>query len=155
MKNGCDVLKTFGMKQTFPLPGKLAVMASSVEKKSATTNTSFSGDGTRLIRFEAKKENYCWVEPGKILFVTSADHYVKSLIQHETQKKWMIRHSTIKDLLGILNQGQFIRLNKFYMLNLDHFSHIDESEKILYLDDGYSISIPHRISPFMINILKD
>jgi DNA-binding LytR/AlgR family response regulator len=143
------------MKRTFPFSGTLALMASSVDKNSPTTNVGFRGDGTRLIRFEARKENYCWVEPEKILFVTSADHYIKSLIQHETQKKWMIRHSTIKDLLGILKQAQFIRLNKFYMLNLDHFSHIDEDEKILYLDDGYSISIPHRISPFMINMLKD
>jgi DNA-binding LytR/AlgR family response regulator len=102
-----------------------------------------------------KKKITAGSNPGKILFVTSADHYIKSLIQHETQKKWMIRHSTIKDLLGILSHGQFIRLNKFYMLNLDHFSHIDESEKILYLDDGYSIPIPHRISPFMIDMLKD
>jgi DNA-binding LytR/AlgR family response regulator len=140
------------MKRTISFSERFALMPLPVEKKSAPTNTSLRVDGTRLIRFEAKKEDYCWVEPGKILFVTSADHYIKSLIQHETQKKWMIRHSTIKDLLDILNHGQFIRLNKFYMLNLDHFSHIDESEKILYLNDGYSIPIPHRISPFMIDM---
>src|SRR5689334_19258804 len=86
--------------------------------KSATANTRFKIDGTRLIRFEIRKENYCWVEPEKILFATSADHYIKSLIQHGIQKKWMIRHSTIKDLLGMLNNDHFIRLNRFYLLNL-------------------------------------
>ena len=110
--------------------------------------------GMKLIRFEEKKEIYTWVQPEEILFVKSADHYVKSLIQTGTQKKWMIRHCTIKDLLTILSFSHFVRLNKFYMINRNHFSYIDENEKILYLDDGFSIPISHRISRFIIDMLK-
>jgi DNA-binding LytR/AlgR family response regulator len=126
------------------------------EKKiSATANTCFKVDGTQLIRFEEKKEIYFWAKPEEILFATSADHYIKSLIQLGTQKKWMIRHSTIKDLLTILSYDHFIRLNKFYMINRNHFSYIDQNEKIIYLDDGFSIPISHRISRFIIDLLKD
>jgi DNA-binding LytR/AlgR family response regulator len=126
------------------------------EKNMSLPNTSYkvAKAGTELIRFEEKKEIYTWVQPEEILFVKSADHYVKSLIQHGTQKKWMIRHCTIKDLLTKLTWGHFVRLNKFYMINRNHFSYIDENEKILYLDDGFAIPISHRISPFIIDMLK-
>ncbi len=127
------------------------------EKNIAFANTSSKvvKAGTELIRFEEKKEIFTWVQPEEILFVKSADHYVKSLIQHGTQKKWMIRHCTIKDLLTILTYDRFVRLNKFYMINRNHFSYIDENEKILYLNDGFSIPIPHRISRFIIDMLKN
>ena len=126
-------------------------------KNIAFTNTSSNGAKGRmeLIRFEEKKEIYTWVQPEEILFVKSADHYVKSLIQHGTQKKWMIRHCTIKDILTILTYGHFVRLNKFYVINRNHFSYIDENEKTLYFNDGFSIPISHRISRFIIDMLKD
>lgn len=127
------------------------------EKNIAFSNTSSNvvKAGTELIRFEEKRKSYTWVQPEKILFVKSADHYVKSLIQHGTQKKWMIRHCTIKDLLTILTHDHFVRLNKFYMINRNHFSYIDENKKMLYLDDGFPIPISHRISRFIIDMLKD
>jgi DNA-binding LytR/AlgR family response regulator len=109
---------------------------------------------TEFIRFEEKKERYIWAHPDEICFVKSADHYVKSLIKCGNQKKWMCRHSTLKELLGILPEGNFIRLNKFYLLNLNYFSHINESEKLLYFNDDFSIAIPHRISPFLRHLLK-
>ncbi len=107
-----------------------------------------------FIRFEERKEKFVWAHPDEIYFVKSADHYVKSLIKCGEQKKWMSRHSTLKELLDILSGGNFRRLNKFYLLNLDHFSHIDENERLLYFNDGSSISILHRISPFLCHLLK-
>jgi DNA-binding LytR/AlgR family response regulator len=139
------------------LEKKLESVSHPGEKNIVFSNTSskVAKVGAGLIRFEEKKEIYAWARPEEILFVKSADHYVKSLIQHGTQKKWMTRHCTIKDLLTILTYGHFVRLNKFYMINRNHFSHIDENEKILYLDDGFSIPISHRISRFIIDMLKD
>ena len=119
-----------------------------------TTTNSFSAPRSALIRFEEKKETYTWVDPEKILFVKSADHYVKSLIQQGDQKKWMIRHSTIKDLLTILTYDHFVRLNRFYILNTNHFSYLNEAEKTIYLDDDFSILIPHRISRYILELLK-
>ena len=109
---------------------------------------------TEFIRFEEKKEKYSWAHPDEIYFVTSADHYVKTLIKCDNNLKWMSRHSTIKDMLAILPAKNFMRLNKFYLLNLNYFSHIDESEKLLYFINGFSIAIPHRISPFLRHLLK-
>ncbi len=118
-------------------------------------------DGTKIaarskefIRFEEKKERYTWAHPDDICFVKSADHYVKSLIKCGTQNKWMSRHCTLKELLAILPPANFIRLNKFYLLNRNHFSHINENEKILYFNDDFSIPIPHRISPYLRHLLK-
>jgi len=111
-------------------------------------------DDVMFIRFEEKKEKIVWAHPNEIYFVVSADHYVKSLIKCGDQTKWMIRHSTIKDLLDILPVGNFVRLNRFYLLNTDHFLHIDENEKLLYFTDSSSIAIPHRISPFLCHLLK-
>ena len=107
-----------------------------------------------LIRFEEKKERYIWALPDEICFVKSADHYVKSLIQCGNQKKWMTRHSTLKGLIDILPQDNFIRLNRFYLLNRNHFSNINESENLLYLNDDFSIHILHRISPYIRHLLK-
>lgn len=107
-----------------------------------------------FIRFEEKKEKYTWVHPDEIYFVTSADHYVKTLINCGNKMKWMNRHSTLKELLDILPLENFIRLNKFYLLNLNYFSHISESQKLLYFNNGFSITIPHRISPFLRHLLK-
>jgi len=146
------------MKHSFSFFEKTSEPILHPEKKSkASTNTSskVAKAGMELIRFEEKKEVYIWVQPEEILFVKSADHYVKSLIQHGTQKKWTIRHCTIKDLLNLLSYGRFVRLNKFYILNLNHFSYIDENKKMLYLDDGFSIPISHRISHFLIDMLKN
>jgi len=109
---------------------------------------------TALIRFEEKREKFIWTHPDEIYFVKSADHYVRSLIKQGIEKKWMSRHSTLKDLLKILPAKNFIRLNKFYLLNLDHFSHINEAKKILYFNDDTFITIPHRISPFLRHLLK-
>jgi DNA-binding LytR/AlgR family response regulator len=109
--------------------------------------------GDRLIRFEDKKESYLWVQSEAIVFVKSADHYVKSLIQHQHQKKWALRHCTIKDLLPLLNDDYFIRLNRFYIINRYYFSHVDEKTRKLFFKDGFCIDIPHGISRFMLDML--
>ncbi len=106
-----------------------------------------------FIRFEEKKDQYTLVHCDEIYFVKSADHYVKSLIRCGNQLKWMSRHSTLKELLDILPNG-FIRLNKFYLLNRNHFSHINEKEKLLYFNNDFAIPIPHRISPYLRHLLK-
>ncbi|CAN5202003.1 hypothetical protein BH11BAC5_BH11BAC5_39830 [soil metagenome] len=106
------------------------------------------------IRFEEKKEKYYWAQPDQIYFVVSADHYVKALISNGKQKKWMSRHCTIKALLGILPPGTFIRLNKFYLLNRNHFSGINETEKILFIDDNFPIPVPHCISKYVLDAVK-
>lgn len=107
--------------------------------------------GTALIRFEDGRESWLWVHPESILFIKSSDHYVKTLLQYENQKKWTIRHSTMKDLLPILNNKYFVRLNRFYIVNRGHFSHVNQSEKMLFLKDGFSIIVSHNISPFVLN----
>lgn len=117
----------------------------------ANHNTSSS---IEFIRFEEKKERYTWAHPDEIYFGISADHYVKTLINCEGKMKWMTRHSTLKELLAILPGGNFVRLNKFYLLNLDYFSHINKCQKLLYFINGFSIAIPHRISPFLSHLLK-
>ena len=66
----------------------------------------------------------------------------------------MTRHSTLKELIDILPAGNFIRLNKFYLLNLNYFSYINEIQKLLYFENEFSIVIPHRISPFLLRLLK-
>jgi hypothetical protein len=109
--------------------------------------------GLPLIRFEEKRESWLWIEPEAIIFVISADHYVKTLVQHKHQKKWTLRHCTIKELLPLLTDGHFIRLNRFYIVNRFYFSHADQKEKKIYIKDGFSIDITHNISPFMIKML--
>ena len=116
--------------------------------------TEVDSEGTILLRFEEKKDKYVWVHTDEICFVISADHYIKALIKTGSKKKWMSRHCTLKELLHILPQGNFIRLNKFYVLNLDHFSHIDEKNTLLYFNDNICIPIPHRISPYLRKYLK-
>src|SRR5258705_6369300 len=101
--------------------------------------TDLTPTSIEFIRFEEKKEKYIWAHPDEICFVKSADHYVKSLIKCGNQKKWLNRHSTLKELLDILPERIFIRLNKFYLLNLNYFSHINENEKLLYFKDDSSI----------------
>ena len=81
-------------------------------------------------RFEEKKESYAWANPDEIYFALSADHYVKTLVNCDKKMKWMTRHSTLKELIDILPAGNFIRLNKFYLLNLNYFSRINEGEKL-------------------------
>jgi len=143
------------MKPTLSFIEKKAPAIPYTETNVSTTTNGFSTvASSELIRFEEKKETYNWVEPEKILFVKSADHYVKSLIQHGDQKKWMIRHCTIKDLLAILSYDHFVRLNRFYILNTDHFSYLNEREKTIYLDDDFSIPVPHRISRYILELLK-
>jgi DNA-binding LytR/AlgR family response regulator len=114
----------------------------------------FAAPEQRLIRFEEKKDRYIWANPDEIIFVKSADHYVKSLIKCGREKKWMTRHSTLKELLDILPEDNFIRLNKFYVLNLNYFSYINENEKIIYFKEDFSIPVPHRISPYLRHLLK-
>lgn len=110
--------------------------------------------GSGLIRFEEKRESYIWAHPDEIIFVKSADHYVKSLINYGRQKKWMLRHCTLKELFIALPADNFIRLNKFYLINRNHFLRINENEKMLYLADEYSIPVPHRISRYVLDMLK-
>ena len=134
-------------------------LSDSINTKKSTfvtvfNKTDLSPTSIEFIRFEEKKERYIWAHPDEICFVKSADHYVKSLIKCGNQKKWLTRHSTLKELLDILPEGIFIRLNKFYLLNLNYFSHINEIEKLLYFKDDSSIAIPHRISPFLRHLLK-
>ena len=89
--------------------------------------TGLAAAGTGFIRFEERKDRYIWADPDEIIFVKSADHYVKSLVQCGREKKWMTRHSTLKELLDILPGDNFIRLNKFYLLNVNYFSHFNEN----------------------------
>jgi DNA-binding LytR/AlgR family response regulator len=110
--------------------------------------------GASLIRFEEKRETWLWVEPESIVFIKSADHYVKTLVQYKHQKKWTTRHCTMKDLLPLLSSGYFIRLNRFYIINRRYFSHVDRKEGLLFFKDGFSIDIPHGISPFMLDTLE-
>ncbi len=117
-------------------------------------NNSVTDISGELIRFEEQKERHKWVNPDEICFVKSADHYVISLIKCGKEKKWMSRHCTLKELLVLLPPHNFIRLNKFYLLNRNYFSHINENEKILYFNDDFSIPVPHRISPYLRHLLK-
>jgi DNA-binding LytR/AlgR family response regulator len=105
-----------------------------------------------LIRFEENKQ-FFWANPEEIIFVKSADHYVKSLIKCGNKKIWMIRHCTLKELLAQLPASQFIRLNKFYLLNRLHFLHIDQKEKILFVSDNFPVPVPHRISRYVLDVL--
>ena len=107
-----------------------------------------------LIRFAINKELFIWIQPEEILFIQSADHYVKTLVQHENRKKWTIRHSTLKEILPLLGNYNFIRLNKFYVINKNCVSHIDEGVKTIYLEDGFPIPLIHRISPFILNMFR-
>lgn len=125
--------------------------------RSVVTVSNISGalvTSLDFIRFEEKKEIYAWANPDEIYFVISADHYVKTLINCGNKLKWMTRHSTLKELLYILPVENFIRLNKFYLLNLNYFSHINESKKLLYFINDFSVAIPHRISPFVRHLLN-
>lgn len=121
---------------------------------SVIDNTETCETFAELIRFQEKKERYYWAQPDDIIFVKSANHYVRSLVQCRTQKKWMNRYCTVKEILTMLPTDSFIRINRFYIINRKYFSHIDENEKLLYLDNGFSISIPHRISPFILHLLR-
>jgi DNA-binding LytR/AlgR family response regulator len=107
-----------------------------------------------LIRFAINKEMFIWIQPEEILFIQSADHYVKTLVQHENRKKWTIRHSTLKEIIPLLSSYNFIRLNKFYVINKNCVSHIDEQVKTIFLEDGYTIPLVHRISPFILNMFR-
>jgi len=142
------------MKQLISSPEKTSLVSGYKEENIPGANDFSRYNVTGLIRFEEKRESYAWVEPAKILFVKSADHYVRSLVQDGDKKKWMIRHCTIKDLLATLSPGDFVRLNRFYILNTSHFSHINEQEKTIYLDDDFSIPAPHRISRYILELLK-
>ena len=126
---------------------KLRILSAQIHRTELSATTEF-------IRFEEKKERYIWAHPDDICFVKSADHYVKSLIKRGREMKWMTRHCTLKELLDELPPDNFIRLNKFYLLNRNHFSHINENEKLLYFNDEFSIPIPHRISPYLRHLLK-
>ena len=118
-----------------------------------STNGTWA-NSLEFIRFEEKREKYTWVHPDEIYFAISSDHYVKTLINCGNKCKWMNRHSTLKELLLILPGESFIRLNKFYILNLNYFSHINENKRLLYFISDHSIAIPHRISPYICRLLK-
>jgi DNA-binding LytR/AlgR family response regulator len=116
--------------------------------------TGLTPESLEVFRFEEKKERYTWVKADEIYFVKSADHYVKSLIKCGDQKKWMSRHSTLKEMIEVLPPENFVRLNKFYLLNLNYFSHIDQTENILHFNDSSSIPVDHRISPYIRHLLN-
>jgi DNA-binding LytR/AlgR family response regulator len=118
-------------------------------------NSEDAGLDNKLIRFEVRNKHFIWVSPDEIIFAVSADHYVKTLINCGKQKKWMIRHCTLKDLFNRLGATNFIRLNKFYLINGNYISHINEKEKIIFLHDNFSIPVPHRISRYMLDLLKN
>ncbi len=122
---------------------------------SAINNKDAIAVNNKLIRFEEKKECYIWVYPDEIIFVISADHYVKSLISCGKQKKWVIRHCTLKDIFASLSQDNFIRLNKFYLINRNYFSYINENKNVIYLNDNFPIPVPHRISRYVLDLLKN
>jgi DNA-binding LytR/AlgR family response regulator len=121
---------------------------------SSFTKSFRDADSVRYIRFEDRREKFAWIHADEICFVKSADHYVKAWISSGNHLKWMTKHSTLKELLQLLPPGKFIRLNKFYLLNLSFFSHFNEKQKILYFKNDVSIAIPHRISPFVRQLLE-
>lgn len=144
------------MEQALHLFENKSLVCPGGSKYEATTKMgTFKAENTtiKLIRFAEKKECFIWVQPEEILFVKSADHYVKALIQFGQDKRWMIRHSTLKDLLSLLTHPQFIQVNKFYIVNRKELSHIDEKGKILYLQDGFPIAVDHRIAKYMVRSL--
>jgi len=107
-----------------------------------------------LVRFEERKETFIWAHQDEIRFVKSADHYISALIQQDQQMKWMVRHSTLKELLAIVSSGDFVRLSRFYVINRKFYSHTDLKLKILYLTDGTPVPLAHRISPFVVETIK-
>lgn len=141
------------MKSIHNSSDKILIKTFNHEKRNSqgvSANTSINND---MIRFEEKKDQYFWAHPDEIIFVKSADHYVKSLIKCGNKKIWMIRHCTLKELLAQLPASQFIRLNKFYLLNRLHFSHIKQQEKILFVSDNFPVPVPHRISRYVLDVL--
>lgn len=118
-------------------------------------NTNSWSEAIAFIRFEEKREKYIWVHPDEIYFVISSDHYVKALVKCDDKLKWITRHSTLKEMLDILPNENFIRLNKFYILNLNYFSDFNLDKKVLHFLGEYSLAVNHRISPFICRLLKN
>ena len=108
----------------------------------------------RSIRFELGRDFYIRVNPDDILFAASADHYVKSMIYYGQRVNWAIKHRTLKDLLAVLPAEKFIRLNKFYLLNRNQFLYFDEPGKIFYFKHNISVPVIHRISPFILEMIR-
>lgn len=85
------------------------------------------------------------VIPQSILFVKSADHYCIATILLAKKSTEVIRHCSLNMLASELKQYGFIRISKFYLINLEQFISYDEKEKILYFKTGNKIKLMHPI----------
>ncbi len=106
-----------------------------------------------LIRFQVKNETFIYVKPQNVLFAEASDHYVKALISTGKEEKWVIRHCTLKELLLLLSQKSFIRLNRFYLVNKDRIVCLAIQERYILFDSNSKVLLKHHIDAYMLPFL--
>jgi len=107
--------------------------------------TTFANSGT-LFRLFVKNGEYIYARPSDIIMIESCDHLVKVYLGIVGKVKLTIRHGTLKDFLSQLPQCQFMRINRFYAINVLRLSGGNSNGQIFEFDFEVSIKLKHFIS---------
>ncbi|MEO5569379.1 MAG: hypothetical protein ABIT08_05030 [Bacteroidia bacterium] len=88
-----------------------------------------------------------WVSTDKILIAVSGGHKIKVLVLISKSYDWCERSCSLNDFLNLLDNKNFERINKFYVINWALAMGHDHKEKRITFITGFSLILDHKINP--------
>ncbi|MBR5808350.1 MAG: response regulator transcription factor [Alistipes sp.] len=113
---------------------KLAEESASVEEENATD----AGEGVLSVYADRKT---CLVKMSNIIYLESAGEYVRLHLADGTKLVTLFR---LKNMENSLQSGQFMRVHRSYIINLDHVSGYTKGRAFLSNDDYVPIGDSYK-----------
>jgi DNA-binding LytR/AlgR family response regulator len=104
-----------------------------------------------LFRLFVKNDEYVYARPNDIIMIESCDHLVKVYVAFSDKIKKTVRHDTLKNLLLLLPQNQFVRIGRFCAVNLHRLSGGNYNKQIFEFDFKVSIKLAHPVPHHVFN----
>lgn len=97
------------------------------------------------------KEGYEFIHTDSITKIEADGNYSRVFF---TNRKPLIVSKTLQDFEDTLDQNQFIRLHRSYLVNLNHAKSFNTKEKYLVLNDGSNIPVSSRRKTAILKICQ-
>jgi DNA-binding LytR/AlgR family response regulator len=106
-----------------------------------------------LLKVNTPKGESLYIQPADVLMAESSGNHVKILVYRAGNCVHYFRHCLLHDFEKLLPAFLFLRVNRFYIINLSRLSSIDGRGTTIWFNTGNEVQLMHHLSANMLSTL--